>query len=509
MTTALVECVPNFSEGRRLDVVEKIVQAVQGVRGVVLLDYSSDADHNRSVLTFVGPPQEVADAAYAAIAKAAELIDLDQQRGEHPRIGATDVVPFIPISGITTAECVELAKGLGERVAKDLNIPVYLYEKAASAPERENLANLRKGEYEGLKEEIKTNPARQPDYGSSELGTAGATVIGVRDFLVAYNVYLDTDNVEVAKEIGRSIRHLSGGLRYVKALGMEVEGKAQVSMNLTNYRKTPIFRVVEMIRREAARYGANITHSELIGMIPQQALFDAAVWYLQLDGFSEQQVLEYKIAQEQAVKTSFLDELADGAPTPGGGSAAAYAGAMAAGLVSMVAKLTLGKKKYAMHQDEMEDVITRAEKIRGELNAAVAQDADAYNDVMAAYRMPRSSDEQKSARDKAIETATLHAAEVPLSVMEKAITILLLAKKVVEKGNQNAITDGGTAAALAMSAVSGAGMNVRVNLSDLKDTHQVEALVERLRKLEEMAEEIKLEIKAILTHRGNLAKVVL
>ena len=312
MSTSLVECVPNFSEGRRTEVVEQIVAAIGAVDGVVLLDYSSDADHNRSVVTFVGPLAAVEAAAFEGIKKAAELINLDEHSGEHPRIGATDVVPFIPISGVTMADCAAAAQRVGKRVGEQLNIPVYLYEKAAASPERVSLGKLRTGEYEGLKVEIKTNPARKPDFGPNELGTAGATVIGARSFLIAYNVYLDSEDVTIAEKIGKAVRHISGGFRYVKGLGMLVNGKAQVSMNLTNFKRTPVYRVVEAIRREAARYGANITHSELIGLIPQQALIDAAAWYLQLDDFNQEQVLEQQIQlkmsqQETVSDTRFLD----------------------------------------------------------------------------------------------------------------------------------------------------------------------------------------------------------
>ena len=240
------------------------------------------------------------EAAYAAIAKAAELIDLDQHTGEHPRIGATDVVPFVPIRDITMQECVEMARRVGKRVGETLDIPVYLYEEAATTPERVNLENIRRGEYEKLKEEIAKNPARKPDFGPSKVGPAGATVIGARQPLIAYNVYLDTDDLATAQKIARTVRHSSGGLRFVKALGMLVDGRAQVSMNLTNYRKTPVARVVEMIRREAARYGKLIHHSELIGMIPQEALIDAAVWYLQLDQFEPNQVLEQQVQAKLA-----------------------------------------------------------------------------------------------------------------------------------------------------------------------------------------------------------------
>jgi len=295
MMQKIVECVPNFSEGRRPEVVQQIVDAIAAVDGVKMLDFSSDADHNRSVVTFVAPPETVGDVAFAGIAKAAELIDMTKHTGGHPRMGATDVCPFIPIKGVTMDDCVAIAKKLGQRVGEELGIPVYLYEKAATRPERENLAKVRKGQYEGIRDTIATDPARTPDFGPAKMGTAGATAIGARQFLIAFNVYLNTDNVEIAKKIGKAVRHSGGGLRYVKAMGLEVDGKAQVSMNLTDFTGTPIFRVVEMIRREATRYGVGIASTELIGLIPQQALIDAAVWYLQLDGFSPEQVLENRL----------------------------------------------------------------------------------------------------------------------------------------------------------------------------------------------------------------------
>ncbi len=291
----LVECVPNFSEGRRQEVIDQIVETIAHVPGVWILDVESDKDHNRSVVTCVGEPEAALEAMFRAIARAAELINLDEHRGEHPRIGATDVVPFVPLRGVTMEEAVALARRLGKRVGEELGIPVYLYEAAATRPDRENLANIRRGEYEGLKEAIKNDPDRAPDFGPRELGPAGATVIGAREFLIAFNVYLNTDDVKVAKRIARAVRHSSGGLRYVKALGMLVGGQAQVSMNLTNFKKTPIFRVVELIRREAARYGCTITHTELVGLTPLRAMLDAAQWYLQLDEFSEDQILERRL----------------------------------------------------------------------------------------------------------------------------------------------------------------------------------------------------------------------
>ena len=291
----IVECVPNFSEGRRQPVIDAIAGAIASVSGVRVLDVQSDADHNRTVVTFVGTPQAVVDGAFQGIAAASQLIDLNHHRGEHPRVGATDVVPLVPVSGVTMEECVDLARELGQRVGEELQIPVYLYEEAAARPERRNLADVRRGEYEGLKEEIQNRPDRAPDFGPARLGPAGATVIGARPFLIAYNVFLTTDDVEIARQIARAIRHSSGGLRCVKALGLLVEGKAQVSMNLTDFHRTPVHRAVELIRREAERYGVAVERSELIGLIPQQALLEAAKWYLQLDGFSPDQVLEIKL----------------------------------------------------------------------------------------------------------------------------------------------------------------------------------------------------------------------
>lgn len=294
MEQQLVECVPNFSEGRRPEVIQAVVDALRAP-GVAVLDVESDPDHNRSVVTLVGEPVAMLDAAFAGIARAAELIDLDQHQGAHPRLGATDVVPFVPLRRVSLAECVELARRLGQRVGSELQIPVYLYEAAATRPDRVNLADVRRGEYELLKTEIGSNPARTPDFGPAQLGRAGATVIGARAFLIAFNAYLNTANVDVAKKIAKAVRHSSGGLRYVKALGLLVDGRAQVSMNLTDFTQTPIYRVVEMVRSEAARYGCTIERTELVGMIPQQALLDVAQWYLQLDDFSPDMVLENRL----------------------------------------------------------------------------------------------------------------------------------------------------------------------------------------------------------------------
>lgn len=293
----IVECIPNFSEGRRPEVIEAIAEVFRSHPAVRLLDIESDADHNRSVFSFVAPPEAMVPVMFDAIKLAAGLINLDVHRGAHPRMGATDVVPFVPLHDVDMATCVALARELGQRVGDELGIPVYLYEEAATRPDRVNLADVRRGEYEGLKAEIGSNPDRLPDFGPARMGPAGATAIGGRAPLVALNVYLTTSNVDVARHIARAVRHANGGLRYVKALGLLVNGKAQVSMNLTDFRKTPMHRALEMVRREAARYGVGVESSELIGMVPQQALLDTAVWYMQLANFDARMVLENRLAE--------------------------------------------------------------------------------------------------------------------------------------------------------------------------------------------------------------------
>jgi len=292
MPQKIVECVPNFSEGRRLEIIEAIEQSISAVPGVLVLDRHSDEDHNRTVITFAGKPDSVSEAAFRAIEKAAQTIDLEKHEGEHPRLGAADVVPFVPVSGTNMEECVTLARTLGKRVGDTLGIPVYLYERAALRPQRVNLEDVRRGEYEGLKETLGKDPERDPDFGPRKLGPAGATIIGARPFLIAYNVYLESRDVSIAKKIARTIRQSSGGLPNVKAIGLLVEGRAQVSMNLTNFSVTPVARVQEMIRREAEGYGTSIHHAELVGLIPQAAIADAVQWYLQLDPFTPEQILE-------------------------------------------------------------------------------------------------------------------------------------------------------------------------------------------------------------------------
>lgn len=504
MTQRIVECIANFSEGRRLEVVDEIEGVISAVSGVHVLDRHSDADHNRSVITFAGSPSAVLEAAFSAVKTAAKLIDLETHQGEHPRIGATDVVPFVPLSGVTMDDCVEMAHQLGKRVSDELDIPVYFYERAAVRSDRVNLEDIRRGGYEKLKQAISADPDRAPDFGPARLGSAGATVIGARPPLIAFNVYLNTDDVTIAKKIARTIRYSSGGLRYVKALGMLVEGRAQVSMNLTDFTQTPIARVVEAIRHEAQRYEVDIHHSELVGLIPLAAVVDATQSYLQLDQFDPDQVLETRMFTATADEPTFLEKLAAGTPTPGGGSSAAYTGAMAAALVAMVARLTINKKKYADVRDRMLEIIDQADQLRSSLELAVNLDTQAFNAVMQALRMPKGSKADLSARDEMVEHATHQATIVPIQVANHVVEVLRLAAEIVEKGNLNAITDAGSAGAMAMAALKAAGLNVRINIQNISDQDASAKWLNELNVLEEQAKEIEVRLSEMLWDRAEL-----
>src|SRR5258708_6075156 len=376
-------------------------------------------------------------------------------------------------------EWVGIAKRLGEGVGRELEVRVYLYEYAASRPDRINLENIRKGQYEGLKSEIGVNPDRKPDFGPSKLGKAGATVIGARNALIAFNVYLTTAEVDVAKKIAKTIRHSSGGLRYVKALGFLVEGRAQVSMNLTNFRETPIGTAVEMIRREAQRLGVAIHHSELVGLIPQEALLDAAVWYTQLDHFNPDKIIESRLAQSEisgsqvwdgiSAFPSFLEDVAAATAAPGGGSAAAYAGALGAALTEMVAGLTIGRKRDQAVEADMQAGRLRARELRTELTRAVEGDAAAFEAVLGALKMPKETEDEQRTRTTAIRVSRLNAAHVPLLTVRSAVQVMELAARCARDGNLNAISDAMSGATMAFAAMSAAGYNVRINLKSLED----------------------------------------
>ncbi len=506
----LVECVPNFSEGRRAEVVEQICARIRAVPGVRLLDVEMDPDHNRAVVTFVGPPEAVAEAAFRGAQEAAVRIDMRAHRGAHPRIGATDVIPFVPLRGVTMEECVQLARRVGERIGRELGIPVYLYEEAATRPERRDLAYIRRGEYEGLAEEIATNPDRAPDYGPAVIGPAGATAVGARPFLIAYNVYLGTPDLEIARAIARAVRHSSGGLRYVKALGIAVDrpGQVQVSMNLTDYRRTPIHRVMALIRDEAARYGVPVVESEIVGLVPGEALIDAARHALQLHRLRPEQVLENRLWPEEeearlsgALPREFLSLVAAGTPAPGGGSVAALAGALAAALGRMVANLTLGRKRYAEVAQEMRELEGSLARLQEELLELVVQDAGAYERILETRRLPKETPEEAEAWAQALEEATREAARVPLATAERAVKVLEFLTHIATAGNENALTDAAVAAAMARAAVQGAAQNVRVNAADLRDRVLAEQFREQIAALEGQAHELAEAVLGIVAGR--------
>lgn len=493
----LIECVPNFSEGRRPDVVTAIKNAIAAVKGVSILDTSSDASHNRSVITFVAPLEQAVEAAFAGISEAAARIDLRTHTGEHPRIGATDVVPFIPLEDSTMEDCIALARTLAERVGSELKIPVYLYERAATRPTRVNLADVRRGQFEGLSAELGSNPDRDPDFGPPAIHpSAGAVAIGARPFLVAYNVYLgDAVNLPLAKTIAKNVRASSGGFPHVKGLGLEVDGQAQVSMNLVDTEATPLHVPYDFITGQARAAGVDVTWSEIVGLVPDKVLFDSAKHYLKLTRFTSDQVLERQVARAargadivapadhsanlpaSPTGDAFLAAVASPDPVPGGGSVAAYAGALAAALTRMVAGLTVGKKKYAAVEAEIATVQASAKVLAEKLENLVTSDAAAYAMVSAAYRMPKTTDAESEARKRAVADALVAASEVPLETARACADVADLALIVATKGNSNAITDAGVAALLAEAGCKGAAYNVRVNVSSLEDRTRGEPLV--------------------------------
>jgi glutamate formiminotransferase / formiminotetrahydrofolate cyclodeaminase len=474
--STLVECVPNFSEGRDKAKVDAIVDAMK-MDGVYLLDRESDFDHNRSVITLVGERAAIREAAIRGVGKAAEVIDLNFHEGAHPRMGAADVVPFIPIDGVTIEDCVSMARHVGEEIWRRFKVPVYLYEAAATRPERQNLENIRRGQFEGIRAEIATNAARKPDFGEARVHpTAGATVVGARKFLIAYNVFLNTPDVEIAKKVAKAVRFSNGGMRFVKGAGFLVRGLAQVSMNLTDFEQTPVHRVFEMVKREAARYGVVPVSSEIVGLIPKKALEAAAEWFLQVESFDSSLILENRLAAVMGGKMAvgglragvepFVEQLAAPTATPGGGSAAAAAGAMAAGLAAMVASMSRGKKAYLQYESQLSAAIGRLATLREELKAAVDADAASYDAVMKAYKQAK-TDPDKG--DALIDASLKLATGVPLSVAEKAHEVVEITQSLFAISNPNMKSDLTTAQALARAAITGALANVEINLASLKD----------------------------------------
>jgi glutamate formiminotransferase/formiminotetrahydrofolate cyclodeaminase len=546
----LVECVPNFSEGRDQEKIKTIVQEIERIPEAKLLDVDPGESTNRTVVTFIGTPEGVKEAAFRAIRKAAELIDMRQHKGAHSRIGATDVCPLVPVSGVTMDDCVRLARELGERVAKELGIPVYLYEEAATRPERRNLANIRAGEYEGLAEKLK-DPRWSPDYGDPvPHPRAGATVIGAREFLIAYNINLNSRDRRLAHEIALNLResgraqrdaegniirdaegkavNIPGRFKHVKAVGWYIEdyGVAQISINFTNYKETPVHLVFDEAGREADKLGLRVTGSELVGLIPREALLLAGRYYLEKQGKSpgapaaelirtavvslglndvspfdpDKKIIENRFNDGGPSLLGlslrqFADEVSLDSPTPGGGSVAALCGSLSAALSSMVANLTVGKKGYEGVTEEMKEVALKAQELKDALLQEVDEDTRAFNKVMEAFRLPKGSEEQAREKEAAIQKASRLATLVPLSVLEKCKPLLELAVTVAQKGNKNSLSDAGVAATVAEAAAAGAFYNVKINLPGIQDEsfkrETTEKAGELMKEIARLAEECR------------------
>lgn len=531
----LVECVPNFSNGRDREVIDRITAEIKKVPGVTLLDVDPGADTNRTVVTFIGEPDAVVEAAFLSIKKAAELIDMSTQTGAHPRQGATDVCPFVPLAGVTEEECVELCHRLGKRVGDELAIPVYLYEAAATRPERKSLADIRVGEYEALAEKL-TKPEWKPDYGPAVMNVgAGATTIGVREFLIAYNVNLNTRNSKKANAVAFDVREKGrvkrdakgaimldehgealrepGSLKECRGIGWYIDEykMAQISMNLTNYKITPVHVALEEVRERALERGMIVTGSELVGLIPRQAMIEAGRYYLEQQGTSAGQpeeeviriaiqsmgleelkpfdpadkIVEYRAGFELAgplmrmTNREFLNELSTDSPAPGGGSVAALAGSLGASLAVMVANLTIRNPKYRKALDEMMDIAVKGQEVKDRLCHLVDEDTDSFNRMMDAMRLPKDTEEEAAARTAAIQTATKDATLIPFTVMEQSLLAMDLAKAVAERGMASSASDAGVGALMARAAVEGAWLNVKINVPGIDDQAWVEDLVAR------------------------------
>jgi glutamate formiminotransferase len=497
----IIECVPNFSEGRDPQKVEAIIRALLDGPEVYLLDQEMDADHNRCVITLVGTRESVGEAALRGIGRAAELIDLNRQRGAHPRLGATDVVPFIPISGVNLADCVRIAEWVAEQAWLRFNIPTYLYEAAARQPERRNLENIRRGQFEGLREEVRTNPQRHPDFGEAALHpTAGATVVGARKFLIAYNINLNTPEVALAKAIAEKIRASSGGFPCVKAMGVELKSRhlAQVTMNLTDFETTSIATVFDAVSQEAAAQGVEVLASEIVGLVPRRALEDTAVEHLKVENYHPRLVFENRLEQiirEQtesaaAEKTRTLRSMVEAfaaavaAPkaTPAGGSVAALAGALAAALGEMVCGLSLNRPSLAAHYPKLKELQTRLSALRERLLENTDHDALSYQAVMAAFKLPKSTETEKTQRALAIEEASKNATSVPLETAELSVEVAEIISSLRDITIPLAAADLAVALDLAGTAQRGAIENVRANLPSIKDREFLEGVERKLEK---------------------------
>jgi len=461
------------------------------------------------VISFVGEPGPVKQAALAASAKAIELIDLNKHKGEHPRMGAVDVVPFVPLSGATMQDCISLAKDFGGEFAERFHVPVFLYEEAASTPGRRNLADVRAGEFEGLRDKIGKDPAKKPDFGPEKIHpTAGATAVGAREILIAYNVNLGTRDLAIAKKIAHQLRAKDGGLAYVKALGFELKerGIVQVSMNMTDYHKSQLFKAEELVELFAERYGVPVVGSEIVGLVPMDALVDSAEFYLKLENFSREQILEKRLFKPSPSSLTdmslsrFSEEVASKKATPGGGSVSAYIGALAAGLVCMVPRITLSKKDVAQESDRLQELVRKGEDLRQLFLRLVVEDAESFDAVMQAFKLPR---DKPDARRKAIQEATVKAAEVPLRTIESSVQVLRLAEEVAKYGATNALSDVATSVAAARAAMEGAATNVLINLDTLDDQHYVGKTRLRVSELRKDGLQLEQRIQELVESRSR------
>ncbi|MBI4229209.1 MAG: glutamate formimidoyltransferase [Planctomycetes bacterium] len=507
--SAVVQCVPNFSEGRDAARLGQIVRAILEGGDVALLGSEMDADHHRAVVTFAGPPRAVVEAAFRAIAKARDLIDLNAHKGEHPRMGATDVCPLVPVRGITRPECVELARALARRVGEELGIPVFLYEDAALRPDRRNLADIRKGEFEGLRERLGSESAVEPDFGPHRIHpTAGATAIGVRGPLIAFNVNLKTDDLPLAKRIASGIREKGGGLPAVKAAGFRIAQRnlAQVSMNLVDYERTSPGRAYRAVEEKAREAGAQILESEVVGLIPREALVRSAIDLLSPRDFRDGQILERQLESQGLGGGSddpqpawgvgrFLAAVASPAPTPGGGSASALAGALGAALGEMVCRLAEAKGAAEPLGSSASDLAS----LRARLQTLVDRDAAAYEGYVRAMRLPKGSPEEKAQRRHAIDVALRQAIDVPLDVMDAGQGVLRALVEVARHGPVHAVSDAAVGALLARTSVRGAARNVRINLKGKEDLFREAA--ERCADMERESDRLAGEIEKISTER--------
>ncbi len=497
----IVECVPNFSEGRDARKVDAIIKALLAGPDVYLLDKEMDADHNRSVITLVGTRESIGEAALRGIGRASELIDLNHHRGAHPRLGATDVVPFVPVSGVTLEECVRIAERVAEETWRLFKIPTYLYEAAARRPERKNLENIRRGQFEGVRDEVRTHPERRPDFGDPALHpTAGATVVGARKFLIAYNINLNTADVSLAKTIAKNIRASSGGIPHVKAMGVELKARnlAQVSMNLTDFEATSLGTVFDAVAREAAASGVAVVDSEIVGLVPRKALEDAAVHYLKVENYRPDLIIENRLANIVEGKgwletrpsgasghlrnmvDGFLAAVAADTPTPGGGSVSALAASLAAALGEMVARITLRRKSFAAHHQKLEEAIARLAALRERLMENIDRDAQSYEAVLAAMKLRECTESGQEHRARAVEAASKAAATVPLETAELAGEAARLVESLGPITAPQAASDLAVALTLAEAGRTGALENVRANLPSIHDRDWVSRIEQKL-----------------------------